>query len=71
MLDSFVISLQGDTVTYNADSNADHYTIHNLVKDGRYMIWIKAVSQAGVGPSSEVLYGVVVDKSKYSLPVYS
>ena len=53
--------------TFTVEKTASHYVVSDLRRDGRYKLWINAVSEGGVSPRSELLFGVVVDRSRFSL----
>ena len=40
-----------------------------LKRDGRYKVWVNAAAEGGISPDSEVLFAVVVDRSKIILRV--
>lgn len=52
----------GKISTYDVNREKNSLTIYNLEDGGRYKLWINAQSDAGSGPSSDVLYTVVIDR---------
>ena len=55
----------GAHTTYTTENTASHYTIEGLTRDTRYKVWIVALAEGGISPSSDHLFGVVVDRSKF------
>lgn len=53
----------GAHTTYTTENTASHYTIEGLTRDMRYKVWIVALAEGGISPSSDHLFGVVVDRS--------
>ena len=55
----------GSHIIFRVEKTASDYVVSDLERDGRYKVWINAVSEGGVSPNSDVVYGIVVDRSKF------
>lgn len=55
----------GETTAFQVDKDVNTFTVHDLLEGNRYKVWVKARSGAGVGPSSDVIYSVIIDRSKF------
>jgi len=55
----------GEVSVFAVESHVDKFVAEGLKLGARYRVWINAVSAVGVGPDSQHVYGVVIDRSEY------
>ncbi|XP_052774868.1 uncharacterized protein LOC128213303 [Mya arenaria] len=53
----------GEVNTFTVPNTFSSYTAEGLDIGTRYKVWVNAVSEAGSGPNSETVYGVVINRS--------